>query len=366
MIKRWLSIAMLFALLLQAGCAFKDIDKRMFVVGIGLDPSEKVQNGYRVTLKLAKPVGDVKQATAPVYVYLSEDSKSVADAVHKMETHVDKVLDFAHNRIIMLNKELLTNNVDTYMDFFTRRGDIQLISYVAVAETTAEEVLTFDPESESPASNALYNYFDNTGTESPYVVTTFLFEFRREVLGKGKDTIIPIVSIDEGGTEFVIDKSIVVKPGKKPVELTPLETKDYNSHVNNASGFSYTIDENDMIFVLNLNVIKMKYDIVFDDGPPRIDMKITKSGVIGESNKRLDIKHLKKYDKIAAEDIEKQVIKLLTKLQENEVDPYGFGLRFRATRLPYEGMMEDWDRIYSEIEFNVTVNIKLKSTGVIE
>lgn len=58
--KGFYSGIIVIALLLQTGCAFKDIDKRIFVLGVGIDPSEKVEDGLRVTLKLAKPAGDVK------------------------------------------------------------------------------------------------------------------------------------------------------------------------------------------------------------------------------------------------------------------------------------------------------------------
>jgi hypothetical protein len=195
--KGFIAAFLVLLMLLQAGCAFKDIDKRLFVVGIGIDPSEKVKDGFRVTLKLAKPYGNVKQATTPTYAYLSHDSNSIALAIAELENRVDKLLDLTHNRIIIINKELLTEDLDTFMDFFTRRGDIQMICFVAVAATTSEEAISFEPEIEAPASIALYNYFDTTGTESPYVVTTFLFEFRREVLGKGINTVLPIIDTDK-------------------------------------------------------------------------------------------------------------------------------------------------------------------------
>ena len=112
-----------------------------------------------------------------------------------------------------MNKELLTKDLDTFMDVFTRRGDIQMICYVAVAATTSEEIISFESEIEAPASISLYNYFDNTGTESPYIVTTFLFEFRREVLGTGNlhTSILPIIDTDKENQEFKVNKSIVFK-----------------------------------------------------------------------------------------------------------------------------------------------------------
>ncbi|HJF31094.1 MAG TPA: Ger(x)C family spore germination protein [Sporosarcina psychrophila] len=367
MIKGCLAASMLIVLLMQAGCSFKDIDKRIFVLGIGIDPSETVKDGFRVTLKLAKPSGAVKQEASQSFSYLSHDSESVAEAIRSMESHVDKTLDLGHTRIILLNKELLSKDLDTFMDYFTRRGDIQLISYVAVAETNAEETISFAPDTEPPATIALYNFFDTTGTESPYVVTTFLFEFRREVLSKGINTVLPIVAINKEQKHFIINKSIVLNWGEKPLELNQVETKYFNSLVNKASGFSYKIEEDDLTMVLNINQVKMKYKIVLDEGQnPRIDMKVTKVGVIGESTKRLDNSHLKKYDKIVADDIEKKLMELLTTLQKNDVDPFGFGLRYRATRLSHKDIMNEWDRIYPEIDFNVTMDIQLKSTGVIE
>ncbi|WHT49283.1 hypothetical protein QNH10_06690 [Sporosarcina thermotolerans] len=166
-IKGGIAAVLFLMVLLQAGCAFKDIDKRIFVVGIGIDPSEKVKDGYRVTLKLAKPIGNVKQATTPTYAYLSHDADSIALAVAEMETRTDKLLDLTHNRIIILNKELLSKDLASFMDFFTRRGDIQMICFVAVAANTSEKVLSFEPAIEAPASISLYNFFDNTGTKAP-------------------------------------------------------------------------------------------------------------------------------------------------------------------------------------------------------
>lgn len=364
--KGCIAAAFFLMMFLQAGCAFKDIDKRIFVVGIGIDPSEKVKDGFRVTLKLAKPYGNVKQATTPTYAYISHDADSVALAIADMETRVDKLLDLTHNRIIIINKELLSKDLDTFMDFFTRRGDIQMVCYVAVAANTSEEVISFEPVIEAPASISLYNFFDNTGTESPYIVTTFLFEFRREVLSKGIDTVLPVIDIDEENQEFNINKSIVFKWEKEPLELTPEETKYFNSLANNASGFSYKVQEKDYSVVLNINQVKFKYQIILNEGEPRIDIKVTKLGYIGESKHRLDASKLEKYNKIAAKQTKANVMELLTKLQENDVDPFGFGLRYRATRLSRKDIMEEWERIYPDIKFNVTVNVKLKGTGAVE
>lgn len=366
MIKVFFSLAMMAALLLQTGCAFKDIDKRIFVLAIGIDPSEKVRDGFKVTLKLAKPSGDVKLAISQDFTYLSHDSDSIAEALRKLETHVDKKLDLGHARSIVINKELISKDLNKFMDVFTRRGDIQMISYVAVSEKTAEETVKFSPDTEPPATIALFNFFDNTGTQSPYISTTFLFEMRRKLLNKGIDAVLPIIDINEEQKSFVVNKALVLRWGKKPLELTELQTKYLNSLIKDVNEFNYEIKEDDHHMILFINRVKMHYKIILDDGPPRIDMYIVKIGIISESDRDLNNAHVKKYSKEAEDDIKKKVVELLTKLQENNLDPFGFGLRYRATRLSREGLMDDWERIYPEIKFNVNVRVELKATGAIE
>ncbi|WHT49282.1 Ger(x)C family spore germination C-terminal domain-containing protein [Sporosarcina thermotolerans] len=197
-------------------------------------------------------------------------------------------------------------------------------------------------------------------------MTTFLFEFRREVLGKGIDAVLPIIDIDEENQEFKVEKSIVIKRGEEPMELTSEETKYFNSIANSASGFSYNVKEVNHSFVLKIYEVRVKYKLILNEGEPRIDMKITTVGYIGESKHRLNGMNLGKYDKLAAEHIKKQTVELLTKFQEKNVDPFGFGLRYRATRLSHKDTMDEWNRIYPDIKFNVTVKVKLKGTGAVE
>jgi hypothetical protein len=150
------------------------------------------------------------------------------------------------------------------------------------------------------------------------------------------------------------------------LELTPEETRYFNLLANKATGFSDKIEDKDHSMILNINQVRFKYEIILNEGEPRIDINVTKVGYIGESKNRLDARKLGKYEKIAAEITQKNIMDLLTKIQENNVDPLGFGLRYQATRLSHKKKTDDWNRIYPEIRFNVRVNVKLKGTGAVE
>lgn len=351
---------------LLSSCSFKDIDKRAFILGIGIDPAEE-NKGYKVTLKLAIPMGTIKDVTEPMYSYLSYEGETIGEAIRMMEANIDKILEFGHAKVIVINEKLLATELQDIMDYFVRRGDIQLISYIAATKSTAEKILKVQPKTESVASIALDNFFDNNGTESPYIVTTFLFQFRRDFLGEGISPVLPIIKTDDDENELIIENALVVKFNKKPVELTPVQTKYLNTLVNKAMGFSYKISGEDLKLIVNIQDIRMKYKIIKKNGSsPVAKITIHKTGVIGEANQRLHLKDLEKYNKLTEKVMKENVIDLLTTLQQNDVDPFGFGLRYRTTKFNDKNTVDEWNKMYQDLEFDVTLKVSLKSTGAIE
>ncbi|MEV9641720.1 Ger(x)C family spore germination protein [Mammaliicoccus sciuri] len=350
--------------ILQSGCAFKDIDKRLFVSAIGVDPAENIENGYKVTLKIALPYGAIKESTQPSYAYLSKEGETIGESIRMLETHVDKVLELGHMKVIVINEELLSGSFQPFMDYFFRRGDFQLISYVAAARPSAEKILKTEPKTEAPASVSLFNYFGDTGTESPYIITTYLFQLRRDYYMEGISPVLPIITTNGDHEELIVNESMVIGAENESAMLDDIETKYYNSLFKDASGFSYKVEKGDMRLLLNFDRIKMKYQIITKDGVPQaIDMKVKMEGEIGESRQSLSLSNLDQYNKIAEEEIKKKTLRLLKDMQEKELDPFGFGLHYRATRLEKEGLYKTWKEVYPELEFRVSVDVKLMSMG---
>ncbi|WP_025785322.1 Ger(x)C family spore germination protein [Sporosarcina sp. D27] len=372
MSSKWLKIIILSILLIAltssiSGCAYKGVDKRSFVLGIGVDPPKDPGNKFRVTLKIAKPIPSLKSSTENEYAYLVHESESVAETIRFLETQDDKVMDFSQTKILALNEDLLHGDLFSLMDYFVRRGDLQLVLYVLVAKPSAEDVLRVQPPLESAGENTLYNYFDRTGTESPFVTTTFLFEFRRDYDTKGQSSVLPIVEANEEGTQFTVNHSIVLKNSVEPVVLTPTDTKLYNSLMREAAGYGYKIDNDGYKFTLAMDRVKMKYKIDVKNGEkPRAIISIKAVGVISESNKLLKLKELDHYSKLSGEQFSEQVKDLFIHLQEKNVDPFGFGLKYRATRLNTKDTLDNWKAIYPELEFDVKVDMQLKSVGAME
>lgn len=366
--QKWAALLVLILTVsVVAGCGYKGVDKRSFVVGIGIDAPEDSEHKYRVTLKVAKPISSLQNATETEYAFLTQESDSVAEAIRFLETKDDKVLDFSQAKILALDEDLLQGDLFALMDYVVRRGDLQLVLYCMVARPSAEKMLRVQPILEAAGENALYNFFDGTGTESPFVTTTFLFEFRRDYDTKGLSAVLPIVVGNGDGTELEVNQAMVLKNSVPPVILSSTETKIYNTLFKDASGHGYKIDNEGYKFMLTIDRAKMKIKLDTEgEGPPVAKVSVKMTGAINESNQILQLRELDNYNQLSERQLTEQLTDFLTKMQEKNVDPFGFGLKYRSTRLSSDQTIDKWKKIYPELKFDVTVDLQLKSVGALQ
>ncbi|MGN7940301.1 Ger(x)C family spore germination protein [Virgibacillus sp. 6R] len=354
------------SLVLQFGCGFKDIDKRIFVLSIGIDHSDNDEKPYKITLKLAVPSGSIKE-TGAKYTYLTKESESIASAVRLLKSHVDKELDFGHAKVIVFGEEILNHDMNEVIDFFVRRRDIQKISWVAVGNPSAESVLKTEPSSEKAGSHALFNFFDENGVESAYIVSTYLFDFQRRLSEKGYDPILPVFNSSEDKKKIVVNSSSLLANKKEPLNLSPEETKLYNVMANNVEKLNLTIKRDDLLFTVSIDSSKTKFKLdTAAKQKPVLKMDVTMKGVMEEANQPMNPKKLSTYSHYASKEVEKQLTELLTMLQENDADPIGFGLRYQASKLHTEKTYKEWRQIYPELSFDVHVKVSIMSTGIVE
>ncbi|OCA81245.1 Ger(x)C family spore germination protein [Pseudobacillus wudalianchiensis] len=363
----FLVVVVLTSMTLISGCGFKDIDKRGFVVAVGVDGTKNKKKPYRLTLKLAVPTGTFKQSPKPTYAYLSIESATLAEGIRILKTHTDKELDFAHAKVIVLGESILERDMKETFDIFLRRRDFQGIAWIAVGEPSAEGILKTNPTTDLPGSNALFNIFSNEGTESAYIVTTYLYDFSRRLFEAGLDPILPIIRTTEKTNEYRTNQAIVFKDDKKQLKLNTEDTKFYNILSENETKADIEVSKKELLFAIAANNIKVNYKILTPaNKQPVLKMNIDIQGIVEESTERVTPEKLKDYSRDASEVAQKRFTHFLKLLQENEVDPLGFGLRYKATRLHNRDTEAEWQRIYPQLKFDVNAKVKVKSPGVIE
>ncbi|MBE4909121.1 Ger(x)C family spore germination protein [Bacillus luteolus] len=352
-------------LLFLTSCGYKDIDKRSYVVTIGIDPAESKENKFKILLKIAIPASDFK-AGDPEFIVSEHESKSITDAVRMIKTKVDKELDFSHAKAIILNEEILQEDVGELLDWFMRRRDIQKVAWVGIGKPSAEAILKLDRKVERLPSNALFMSFGLTGTESDYIVSEYLFDFRKRITENGLDPILPILEVKED-MYFQINKAAVFNNEKLIMTLESEETKLLNILLNRTQNSNLQVKENEDkdSFFIAVDEAETNFEIVSEStGENKVRVDITLEGILEEVMVDLDNINLNDYKEKGEKQFQEKVVQLLTKFQKKEVDPIGFGLRYRATHFN-EDDWEEWVSMYPEVEFDVNVKITLQGTGLL-
>lgn len=356
-------IIILLTSLLISGCGFKDIDKRLFVVSIGVDSTKNSSKKYLISLKFAVPSGSKEQPNE--YLIVSEKANSMAEAVRIIKTKVDKEIDFSHAKIILVGEEFAKKkgNAGIYY-WFTRRRDIQMIAWVAVAKPTALDVLKVKPMTEQIPSNALILAMGKDGSETPYILPDFLFDFKKRLIERGLDPLLPIIvakkDIHEVKTTALFNKSHL------KLTLTPEETKILNYILNKEEKGALNGKRGKTDFFIDTQKVNSKYKIVIPKGKtPYVKFNISVKGTVEETNIRIGNNELAKYEKVIEKEFNKQVKLVLEKIQQAGLDPIGFGLRYRSRHFN-ENDWEQWKQIYPKIGFKVHTKVQLTDTGLIE
>ncbi|MEH7491570.1 Ger(x)C family spore germination protein [Neobacillus niacini] len=359
-------LGVLFILLLLpttlSGCGFKDIDKRIFVVSVGVDPAKNSDKKFLVTLKLAIPN---VQEVSNEFLIIAEEGDTIAEAVRIMKAKVDKELDFSHAKLIVYNEKILKPEIEKNLYYwFIRRRDFQEMSWVAIGKPSAQEVLKLKPKSERLPSNSLFLILGKDGSESAYVIAEFLFDFKKRFSEKGLDPLLPIIEVKKN--IFEIDKvGLLDKKGLK-LQLSPKETMILNFFVNEEPKTALKIENGEQSFVIDIQGVKTNYKLMTDSlKQPYIKVDIKLQGRIEEALFDVSNKNLRQYEKMANTFTKKQVRDVLVKLQKSKVDPLGFGLRYRSRHFEKDDW-ETWERLYPEIKFKVNADVQIKDTGLVE
>jgi spore germination protein KC len=352
----------IFAMLFS-GCGFKDIDKRFFVVALGIDLSDNEKKPYRLTLQLAVPSPNIEPGASKTQIETIE-TESIAEGVRMLKAYVDKELDFGHCKVFLIGEKLARKDYQNLLEWMTRRRDIQSVADVAIGKPDAESLLNVKPVSERYPGNTLFLSFGADGTESSYTYVESLSDFSRRATEEGLDPLMPVIAKDKRES-FVINRTALLNKKRVKLILSPRESQLYNQLASNFTKSSMHGMFEGMDLVVALTEIHSKFHIGYHDGEDTITMDVKMKVVFEEAPKGLYEEQWAPIEKKLNQEYTKSCVALLRKIQKAGVDPMGFGLRYRATH-PGKGAWEEWKSIYPNAKFNVRANIKIEGTGLIK
>lgn len=357
------NLFILLSCLVLSACGFKDIDKRFFVVSIGVDPAKNPAKKYLVSLKFAVP-GPSKDSPNE-YQIVSQEANSISEAVRIIKTKVDKEIDFSMAKVIVFSESIVNKKGNAGMYYwFSRRRDIQKIAWVNIGRPSALAVLKVKPKSEYIPSNALFLALGREGSETPYVNPEYLYDMKYRLIERGIDPFLPIIEAKKN--LFEINTIGLFNKSNLKLTLAPEETKIINFLRNHEEKSAIKVTKGKSIVVINTQKVKTKFKIYTPKGKsPYIIVNVSVTGTLEEASSRVPISKLSIYENAAEKQISKRFTKVLVKLQKAHVDPIGFGLRYRSRHFNDDDW-ELWKKIYPNVVFKVHSKVQIEDPGLID
>lgn len=355
-----------------SGCDFKDIDKRVFIVAVGIDGDQGNPDLITMSFKAAMP-GSVGEASGTgsssqgrnTHTYTVTGS-SISNILRTLKGQTSMEPDFSHMKIIIYGRDYASrHDISPIEEFLIRRRDFQDTAWVCLGAPSAKEVLSVTPNEEKVPGNGLFLKFGQ-GTNSPYAVKTKSYEFYNDIITPGCTPVCSIMELKEGN--IIMNKAALFSEGKLSLILNKEETQLLNLLKDRIKFGTFSIIRKEE---------KKPISISIDNGKSKINVRKTKDG--GGITCTIDIKiegSLEEIDSFTGKDTElspefeemlkKHVMTLLDKFSNSNLDPLRLEMRYWSNTLEFMPTKAWLTDMIPNINYVINPKIDIIHTGVIE
>ncbi|WP_078380290.1 Ger(x)C family spore germination protein [Sutcliffiella halmapala] len=289
-------------------------------------------------------------------------------------------------RVAVYGQELAKEGIISYIDTLSRDSEIGTMSYLAVSNTTAHELLSRAQESDDIANAGTYLYdLISQNVQSESLVSPTLHEFMQCYYSQGRDPALPYMEF-RGNTIFVnglalfkddrmvgnIDttKSFYLKLLLNPYRAGNIEISFPKDKLDNyLQKRKHPKVEKELIFA-SLDHLESDVRIEMENVNPltfsiEVDV-VTRMQEISEDYDLGNPEALKEIEKVISATMKAHIEELIKEFQMLTVDPIGFGNHYRAKIGSKNFTREKWRKLYPETSFNIKVETKILRTGVMD
>lgn len=369
---------LLCALLVLCLCSCwsqRELNSLAIVLGTALDVGNQPD-----TLKLTAQVvkaADIGSGPAPqgggaenkAYVNISHTDKSVLSVVRGVTHMQNRRLYFSHNEVLIFSSDLAKLDMAEGLDAFTRDYEARMNIYILISKGKASEILEEDVELEKLPALHISGMMENQKANSETAVVT-LRDFTIATLSGSTAPVAPMVELyeSEGKKYAQLNGTAVFKQGKMIGELDKTQTRGLLWVTNKAKSGVMTVDTQwGQVILEILHSNSSLKPVKTEDGTIRMELTVNEDGAVesNETNENMSsLENVEMLKERMKETIRLEIEDTLEQARTLSADIFGFGEAIRR-KYPkeWEKMKENWDMIFSEIELDIQVNVKLHSEG---
>ncbi len=353
----------------KAGTELADL---MIIQGIGMD---KKDGEYKVTVEIlnneqsGSPSGDSNSENKTKIYSTSGDTLSTA--FRRLTSKSGNLPLFAHNRVVVIGKSLLNENIRDLLDFYIRNYDSRASQIVCVAkDEDAESIIRAKLLKDTVKSEILENLLEESNIES-IVPKSRIIDIINAYYSETGGFCIPAVIIDKNGEneDFKLSGTALFNKNGFLKYLNEEESQGL-SFLNDTVEKGYlstTLPDNGKASFL-INKCHTSYNINIENGRIIYEVKINihcdldEISKIGNKNDKLFLEQLKT---AIGEELGRRCSKTLTALQsENGVDAIRCGKRLSLYKnKAYEKVKNNWNAVFPYVEIQVKTHVTIRRVG---
>jgi spore germination protein KC len=376
--KQLLILLLIISLLPTGGCFDRrDIERRTFVLAVAIDSNNEEAAGFEITVQLANTYnigrsvgggeGGGDGGDGKAVEVITTRGKNLASMLNKIETMIDNPLSFGHSLFLIISKEIATEGVYDYLDYFLRNPRFRRKAWLLIAPEKAKDILTLTPSLHPVPPLYVIRALDSLSNMNAIPITR-IEEFIIALNCPAEQPVAVIIepagqNIKLGGLAAFQDDRVVgvlnpaettlflfLKQDRKEgiVQLENPETKEteiiYEIY-NTSSKVKPRFNDEQISFTIDLwvegNIVEKRIPTPLDD-----------DNFIQHLERRLTTK------------LTNDIQKLITKIQkELQTDILHLGEIVRAY-YPHYWDQVDWQELFPQIPIKIQVTTNIRRTGM--
>ncbi|WP_332692606.1 Ger(x)C family spore germination protein [Halalkalibacter lacteus] len=350
-----------------------------YVMGVGIDQTEEGQ--IELTTQMYSPTQTVgaqggSSTEGRTYFSVITKDESVFEAIRDIPLHVGRKAQWSHMRIILIGEEFARkNDISDVLDFFYRDHEPRFLSHVIITKGRTSDYWNIKPFIEKTTAQQLRTIQESGTAFSSKSKETRILDLALQLNYQLKLATVPYIERTNQTPESVVSTGLaIVSDGKMHDRISTADvhnllilTDDYNSGTIEYPCQDKENQQKNRSDTLEVTQLKTKLSPNFSESPPTIHFSTKVEGHIGEfqcSTMATDEERQKLQVHIENA-LKTQLEAFITYLQDEKLDVIGIGnTLYRKDPKLWEKQKENWEQIFSEIKFEIDVEIIIKSTGM--
>ena len=283
------------------------------------------------------------------------------DASH----HTMEALGLFHLEVLLVSSDIAKQDLKEPMDIFFRTPRNRITSYIAIVEGDMEQY--FKPPGEMKTDVAeFYPELLRTAVLYSFVAENTMAETSRILADKTMDLSLPYIIINDDGLPsidgialFSNQKFTGTTLKKKEAVLASIMKKELGKYTR----LSYEWEQKES--VISIEIINVRRNMKISKDRIKLDYDINISVPEFPKDTLYKKEMRKEAEKFLSNEMKKDFEKIIEKTKEVKSDIMGIGRNVHAFH-PELWNKGDWQETYATIPIEVSVNVKMKRTNILD